>query len=350
MITKTILGTALLGLLTAASACGGEDTQAPPQTPAPTATASEPPPPPPVAAPAPKPTMLERQIAFEQAFMGSIDRPEKLAPLYAPDAVLWNLGDHPVKGRAAIQSELQDIASKYGDWKGADSRMWARGNVLVLQWVQTATHRASGKPVSLTGCEIFTFDEEGLVVTDHVYADYAVLFAQAGSYKGREPAPVLLSLPLPPVELHAAKNDATEETNAAHVAAASAALAKGDDRTYFGFFADDARWYDFTRNGVPPHDKRYDMAMTAAQRKAADLTAFKDVNVLAVEDFTIDEQEFSLTFKPARGRGAKKSVTGHGIEIQQWRDGKVVGSWDWTSAFEIDAQLGTASAAPKKKT
>jgi ketosteroid isomerase-like protein len=325
-----------------------------PQTPPP--PAPEPPPPAPVAvAPPPKPTMLETQLAFEKIYGASLGQPEKIIAFFAPDAVMWNIGEPEVKGREAILQTMREIDSHATDFKLADSRVWTRSNTLVLQYVGTSTDKESGKPVSLSGCEIFTFNDDGLIVTDHAYADFTAILEQTGKYKGPDGPPVLLPLPFQPPELHAAKNDATEQTNAANVAAASAALLKKDDKAYFDFFADDASWYDFTRNGVPPRDKKYEMAELVAQHKAVDVTAIKDVNVIAVEDFTIDEQEVTLTQKAPYAFGkvhipnTKKSATVHSVEIDQWQSGKIVSSWYWGSTYELDAQLGVGPAAKPAK-
>ncbi len=297
--------------------------------------------------------MLEMQIAFEQAYTSSIADPDKLVALYAPEATAWTPGNPELKGHEALLKSARTIFEPYTDVKMATSRMWTKGNTAVLQWVINGTDKASSKPVSVSGCEVFTFDDDGLVLTDHTYFDVEAILKQTGAYKGQHPAPILLSLPLPPVELHSAKNDATEDANAKAIVAANAAWFKKDDRTFLGVFPDDFVSYDMSENGKQ-HDKKFMIAGMAAFRKAADMTAFKDVNVLAVEDFTIDESEGSLTQKAAFDfdkvhiGNTKKSATTHGIEIDQWRDGKLARSWSWSNGLEGDTQLGIGPAAPKK--
>ena len=353
MATKSKLGAALLSLLSvSAIACGGEDEQMAPVTPAPSATAPEPPPPAPVAlTPPPKPSMLESQIAFEKVY-GSTTDPDKLGALYATDATAWNLGDPELKGRDAIVAGLRDIKAKFPDLKLADQRMWTKGNTLVLQWVSTATESKTGKPLSITAAEVLTFNDDGLVMTDHTYFDTLTILEQIGAYKGPKPPPPQLTLPTGPVEMHNAKNDATEEANAKSVVAGNAAQLDKDPKKWFAFLDDGIAQYGNDDNLTTAHDKKFLVAASMANRKAADLTSFKDVSVVAVEDFTIDEAEFSFTQKAAYSFGkehipnTKKSATLHNVEIDQWKDGKMIKSWLWGSELELDAQLGIGPAAP----
>ncbi len=296
--------------------------------------------------------MLEMQIAFEKAYVASVTDPDKNIQLYAPDATAWLPGQPPMKGREALVASAKNLLSQFSDARQTDVRMWTKGHTLVLQWVQTATHKASGKPVGFSGLEIFTFNDDGLVVTDHTYTDIETIMEQTGEYKGQKAAPPVLSPPSAPVELHSAKNDATEDANAAAIVATNAAWFKKDDKTFLGSFTDD--FVSYSASGKQ-HDKKFLVGNLAAVRKAVDATALKDVNVIAVEDFTINEEEGSYTQKAAYSfdgyklPNTKKSATTHSVEIDQWKDGKIVKSWSWENGLEMDAQLGTGPAAPKKK-
>ncbi len=44
----------------------------------------------------------------------------------------------------------------------------------------------------------------------------------------------------------------------------------------------------------------------------------------------------------------KKTVSGHDVEVDQWKDGKIVRSWNWSNEMEFDAQLAIGPAAPAK--
>ena len=62
-----------------------------------------------------------------------------------------------------------------------------------------------------------------------------------------------------------------------------------------------------------------------------------DTTLFGVEDFTIDEQDGTMTQKADFVLGKvkipnkKKTVTFHSLEIDQWKDGKLVKSWSWSS-------------------
>ncbi|HEY8041051.1 MAG TPA: hypothetical protein VIF15_14695, partial [Polyangiaceae bacterium] len=69
--------------------------------------------------------------------------------------------------------------------------------------------------------------------------------------------------------------------------------------------------------------------------------------------FTIDEGEFTFTqtadfvHDKVRIPNKKKTITGHNLEVDQWKDGKIVRSWNWSNEMEFDTQLGIGPAAPK---
>ncbi|HEY8041420.1 MAG TPA: nuclear transport factor 2 family protein, partial [Polyangiaceae bacterium] len=138
---RSIVGVMVLGLV---MGCGGASDQPPVQappapappapvvdtTPAPTAT---------VAPPAPKPSMAEMQMAALKTMTANMNDAAKVAALYAPDAVMWMPGFPESKGREAIQKGYQDWLAMMSNMQSVNTRSWAKGNVIAVEWVTTAT-------------------------------------------------------------------------------------------------------------------------------------------------------------------------------------------------------------------
>jgi predicted ester cyclase len=154
-MAKTICGAALVAVLI--SACGGEGEAIPPPQ-APT------PPPPPVAAPAPepppapppeppKPSMLELEKQSTHAGMMALNAHEsaKFAETFAPDGVSIAYGFGENKGREAIASDTQKLFDGFPDFKIAHTNVYAKGELVVLEWVMNGTHKGEFMGVKPTG-------------------------------------------------------------------------------------------------------------------------------------------------------------------------------------------------------
>ena len=352
---RTIVSVVFVGLV---AGCGGADQppaqSPPPPPPAPTAPVADTTPAPPASAapaPAPKPTMLEMQAAYRKAFAASMGDAAKWAALYAPDATVVMAGFPDAKGRDAIQQSLQGWIDGNANMAEAIVRVWSKGNIAVDQWVTTGTDKKTGKPWGISGIEVLTFNDDGLITQDHTYFDYETLLKQTGQYKGQTPGRPILTLPTGEPEIHVAKGDEVESANVANENAVNAAWSKMDDRAALGFLADGVVMNDFTDD--QPRDKKFMQESWVAVRKAMKDPTWKDWTLFGCEDFTIDEGEFTFTQTGDFVHGKvhipskKKTITGHNIEIDQWKDGKIVSSWNWSNQLEFDQQLGIGPAAAK---
>lgn len=349
---RTIVGVMALGFV---FACGGADepppvvAPPPPPPPAPTAPVADTPPPMPVAPP--KPSMAEMQQATLRSIVGNMRDVAKLTMLYAPDAVVVTPGFPEVRGREAIAKSSQEWLDMNANLATAPVRTWSKGNVLVVEFVTTGTDKATGKPWGVDILDLLTFDDDGLVTKDHTYVDAETLMKQTGVYKGQTPARPVPTLPTGAPETHVSRGDATEEANVAGENALNAAWARMDDKAALAMFSDDLVSNDFTAD--QSHDKKWVKDDFVAAKKSLKDASWKDWTLFGVEDFTIDEGEFSFTQTGDYVHGKvhiankKKTITGHNVEVDQWKDGKIVKSWNWSNALEFDAQLGIGPAAPK---
>ncbi len=149
--------------------------------------------------------------------------------------------------------------------KTATVRSWQKGNVMADEWVSTGTDKASGKPWGVSGFEILTFNDDGLITRDDTYVDYVTILKQTGQYKGPTPGRPVASLPTGEPERHVSKGDAAEDANVQHLNDLNVSWARMDDKTALGLYADDAVTNDFTDD--KPRDKKYAKEFWAAARQ-----------------------------------------------------------------------------------
>ncbi len=350
---RRIAGVMAVGFVMACG--GGADEQPPAQPPPP--PPPEPAPvvdttPPPAPAPPPKPTMAQMQQTALASIVANINDPAKLTALYAADATVMTPGFPEATGHDAIQKSMQDWLDANSNLATAVVRSWTKGNVVAYEFVTTGTDKASGKPWGVDGLDLLTFNDDGLVTRDHTYVDAVTILKQIGAYKGPTAGRPVMTLPTGAIEAHVARGDATEDANVASLNSLNAAWLKMDDKASLAFFSDEIVATDFTADG--PHDKKWFREDWVAGKKSMKDPGWKDTLLFGVEDFTIDEGEYSFTQKgdyvhgKVRVPNKKKTVSGHDVEVEQWKDGKIVRSWNWSNEMEFDAQLAIGPAAPAK--
>jgi ketosteroid isomerase-like protein len=354
MRMRSIATTFVFGFIVA---CGGAaDEQPPVQPPPPPAPAPAPvdTTPAPVATtppPAPKPALADLEAAAIASMVANANDSSKIAALYAPDAVEWTVGLPEAQGREAIQKGYQSLLDNNTGFQAANVRTWTKGNQVVVHWIATASDKATGKPWGLDGLSVYTFNDDGLITKDHTYLDFVTMMKQTGAYKDDRPFRPIAVLPTGAAEAHVSKGDANEDKNVANLNALNAAWLKSDDATQLGFLSDDYASNSFA--GWEPKDKKWVKDNLAIGKKSFKDRGWKDLTVLGVEDFTIDEGESTMTqigdFVHGKVKipNKHKTVTTHGVSIHQWKDGKIVKAWGWSNGQELDAQLGIRTAAPK---
>ena len=339
-------------------ACGGASDEAPPpQPPAPPPAAPAPAPadttPAPTAdttpPPAPKPPMADMQKAIVAGFASTFGDAAKFAALYAPDAGYWEPGSPEVKGRDAIQANNQKLFDALTNEKLAITRVWAKGSSMAVEWVVTGTQSkdfmgipGSDKPFGVTGASVISVNDDGLIAKEHAYWDVDTYAAQV---TGKGKARAVVDAPTAPTEWHWAKSDATEDANVAAINKQNADWSKPDAKAALAPFADDAVLVDLT--SPKPSSGKKDM-VTAATAFLKAIPDFKTngSNVIGVEDFSIDEYESTGTFKNDiatpmwKQKASKKPIDTHGLDVYQWKDGKIVKTWSWSNGMEWDAQTG----------
>ncbi len=350
---RKIVGSLVLGVLVGACGGGGEAVK-PVEAPA-APTVAPPTPPTPEVTPAPtaeapaKPSAQDAAKALVGAVSDSLNTHDlaKFTATYTDDAVLVVAGNpEPIKGREAIGADTKRAFDAFPNLKMGFSRVWAKGDVYVCEWVDTATHsgdlmgiKATEKPVGYTGLSIVWVNADGKIKEEHRYLDLGTVLAQVGASKAK--ARPVATLPTS-IEWHFAKSDAAEDKGVEGLKSAYAAFEKKDDKAMGDMSADDITWDD--------------LLMPAPMKGKADavkywktfMTAFPDLkapatNSWGVEDFAIAEIAFTGTPKGAimgLTSQTKKPVTLHIVDIVQMKDGKVTKGWSYGNGVELLMQFG----------
>lgn len=331
-------------------ACGGEEVK-PPVTPVAPAVTT----PPPVATvepvkeePKPQPTFAELQ---KKTMMGlgealNAHDAKKLAALYTETAVIKMPGAPDSTGRAAIASDWQKRFDSSSNSKSAPSRIFMKGDVVVVEWTWNGTHsgemmgvKATEKPIGAMGADVIWFTPEGLIKEQHTYLDVGTIMSQIGVSKAKVRAIPAMPGGAPTVVASTSSADETKNVDAA--TKMFGAFEKKSDADFMGGAAEDITWDDMTQPETmkgKAAGKKYFTAMT---------TAFPDVkattqNAWGVGDFVIAEGTLSGTHKAAFFgiQPTKKQISLHGLDIIQFKDGKIVSGRSYGNGAEMMTQLG----------
>jgi steroid delta-isomerase-like uncharacterized protein len=118
--------------------------------------------------------------------------PEAFAASYAEDAVVYDpYYAEPLRGRAAIQKDMEDFFRAFPDTHNAVSVVMAEGNVLATEIAMTGTHTGllalpsgdvppTGKKLSFGGGIFSRVNSQGLIVEEHRYYDVLGQLVQLG--------------------------------------------------------------------------------------------------------------------------------------------------------------------------
>ena len=132
-----------------------------------------------------------------------------------------------------------------------ESRVFVKGEVVISEWVMTATHsgdlmgfKATEKPVGLQGASVMWFTPEGLIKEEHVYHNLSTILSQTGISKDKGRA--VAALPSGAPEIAIAKESPEEKANVELMEKLNKAweAKKADD--VVAVFGNDASWDDLT--------------------------------------------------------------------------------------------------------
>lgn len=326
------------------AACGGEDPK-PPVTPV---QPVEPTPPPttpaPTAAPKPQPSMQDMQKADLGLALEGLNGhdPKKFASVYADDAVISVAGLNEVNGQQAIENNMKEWFETFKDVKLGFSRVWAKGDTMVLEWVINGKHhgelfgvKGSEQQIGHYGLSIVSFKPDGKVSREHRYGELGTVMTQVG--KAQKPRPV----PAVPASPETIESKSGDDANLEVAKKVHAALETKNEKDFSALLADDIE-----------HDGLFALETTKGKADAtkffkAFTTAFPDAKFeigrgLAIGDYAIVESTLKATHKGQLGTIAptKKPIAIHIVDLFKIKDGKVARAWTYQNSLELQQQLG----------
>jgi len=309
---------------------------------------------------------------------------KKVAGLYAEDGTITRPGRPELKGREAIEKRLGENFAAFKDLTIVPGRTWEKDkHTVVFEWVDKGTNtgdwpeigipKATNKPFAVVGASWVEVNDEGFIKTERNYLDGPTLFGQIMEDKKN---PVRAAINTPPdgmtdYESPAMKaKEAKDEKEKAELTKVMAEEKKnlevedkvighmnaGKPDEALKLVADDVKYADYTM------EKDVSGKKTFGEFVHKWFTAFPDIKTKSTAsfvdgDFVIEEFEYTGTQKGALGsiKPTNKTATFHQLEVDQFKDGKLVKAWVYGNNGELLTQLGVAapgiapSTAPSAK-
>lgn len=339
-------------VLVAVVACGGgapppATSPAPVAPSAPVATA-----PVPVAPALPEPPKMSREERNHKTLMEANAAAEakdfdKHVSFYTPDtvkAVPAPQGWLEVRGREELKKQVTAMGAVALDTKTHQTRHFHKGDVIVAEWVTTATHAETKKPIIFKSAAVFWFDDAGLIKQEHVYVDQATPLIQTGRMPGKARD---VSVPTAPVTLINAKGDEDKLVDV-YKASWPTSWPKKDGKAYTASLTE-----DFVKEAVAsPVDLRGPaqalMEMQTLVKAVPDVAVTVD-NAWAFESFVVAETTVKGTQKGSLGPlpGTGKKVAVHGLDIAEVKGDKIARLTTYTNSIELLGQLGLVPVVPR---
>lgn len=331
------------------AACGGEEP--PPVAPLPPPPAVETPPAqePAKQEPAPKPSLAQLQQQALAAALAGLNGhdPKMFASVYAEDGVIEVAGLNQVNGREAIAQNMAEWFETFKDVKLGFSRVWVKGDTMVLEWVINGKHhgelfgvKGTEQPIGHYGLSVVTFNADGKVVRESRYGELGAVMAQVAAAGTKAKA-----RPIPPVpdkpEVIVAKAAPEEEKNLEIAKATFGALESKKEADFVAALTDDME-----------HDGLFHLETSKGKEGAKKffkgfVSAFPDAKfevtkTLAIGDYVIAESRLKATHKGQLGQIAatKRPVDLHLVDIFMIKDGKLARAWTYQNSLEMQQQLG----------
>jgi steroid delta-isomerase-like uncharacterized protein len=340
----------VLGLVLVA--CGGADENQAPKTPAPPPAPAPTTPAPTAEAPKeeakPKETLAQLEEKTGRGVMEAMNAHDakKAASFYAEGATVKVAGaPSDASGREAIAQSFQKLFDAFPDYKSSASRVWVKGDVVVVEWAFNGTHqgdlwgiKGTEKKVGSQGLDVFWFTPEGQIKEHHVYYDGGTILSQIGVSKQKaRPIPALPASP----QVFASKGSPDEAKNVELVKATNAAIENKKEADFLAPMADAVEYDDMAQPQTSKgkgEAKKFFKEMTTAFPD----TKFTITNSWGVGDYVISESSWTGTHKAAFFGipATKKSVTVKSSEILQVKDGKIVKGWNYSNSADFMQQLG----------
>jgi steroid delta-isomerase-like uncharacterized protein len=344
-LSVALAGASLLSL----TACGGEEPAAlSPQPPLP--APAPPPPTEPAPAPAPQLSLADMQKQGLGAALKGLNShdPKMFASVYADNAVISVAGLNEVNGREAIAHNMAEWFEVFSKARLGFSRVWVKGDTMVLEWVINGTHhgelfgvKGTEQPIGHYGLSIVQFSPDGKVVHENRYGELGTVMSQVGGAGAKAKPRPIPEVPAAP-ETFVAKGD--DEKNLEVAKATLAALENKKEADFTGALTDDVEQdgvFHLETSKGKEGAKKFFKSFTTAFPDAK----FEITKALAIGDYAIVETTLKGTHKGALGsiQPTKKPIAVHLVDVFKIKDGKVARAWTYQNSLEMQQQLGLFS-------
>lgn len=335
-------------LLMCLAACGDDPPPATPATPPPPPPAVTPDAPAPPPPPAPKPSLAEMQKQDVGTVLQGIAKhdPKMFASVYSDNAVISVAGLNEVNGRDGVAQNMGEWFEVFSNAKLGFSRVWVKGETMVLEWVINGTHhgelfgvKGTEQPIGHYGLSVVTFDADGKVSRENRYGELGSVMSQlAGGAKAKaRPIP---EVPAAPETFVAAGDDKNIEV----AKSVLASLEGKKEDAFTSLLTDDVEQdglFALETSKGKDGAKKFFKAFTTAFPDAK----FEVTRAVAVGDYVVAESLLKGTQKGALGSIAatKRPIAIHLADVFRIKEGKVARAWTYQNSLELQQQLGLFS-------
>ena len=299
---------------------------------------------------APLADLIKKTLADFDAAYAAHDAAKAVAA-YAPDATFTqptHLGFNDHK-KDEIQKNFEALFKGFPDVKLTPTREYMKGNVVVIEGVMTGTHTgeymgkaATGKKFGQRYLAVLWFNDNGLIMKEHMYRDHAAMLGHLGHGDPKLKLRNVEAIPTVALEQISAGDNAVEAKNTETVKNFLASFEKKDDKAYVSALADDITHADYTHAEDAKGKDATKKAFGELLKTFPDLK-MTPTTITAVGDHVIAEVEMSGTMKGDLGstKSSGKSGTAHIVEVFRFnKDGKIAWAGRWGSRAEFAAAFG----------
>jgi len=281
---------------------------------------------------------------------------KKIAALFADNGVAAGLGPggfHETTGRDAIEKSWAPLFVAFPDIVAKPVRVLQKGDVVVVEWAAGGTNTGemmgppTNKKAAIWGADVMWFNDDGTIKRNETYHDDATIMQQLGKMPGKPRE--LATLPTSDATwVTAAGTDDEEKLVATMKNSWPATWNKRDAKAYGDVVTDDGQHIEIA--GATDYKGK------AALLKELEMysKALPDMNTTVenawgfAPNIVVAKFTFGGTMKGPIGpfKPTNKPITIHGLDVDEFKDGKMAKGTTYSNGTELLAALG---AMPKPK-
>jgi steroid delta-isomerase-like uncharacterized protein len=299
---------------------------------------------------------------------------KKIAALYSEHAVLKMAGRPELKGREAIEKDLGEHFAGFKDASILPGRVWEKDkHTALVEWVMKGTNtgelpkmgipKATNKPFGVAGATWIEIDDDGFIKEEHSFMDTPNMLAQVKEEKKIRgvlagPTDGTDAFESADAKLKEAKDEKAKGELAKAVEAEKKNLEAEEkfaghingnkEAEALKLVADDFKLVDYTQE--KDLDKKGFKELVHMWLASFGDLKVKNAASFAAGDFVVQEVEYTGVQKaPFMGiKDSHKPINLHMVQVDQFKDGKIVKSWSWGNSAELFEQIAEKKEEKKK--